>query len=274
VSDFTGYAIEKENRHYLRTAATPFYAAVEGAMKDAPDVYLPEEMGMRTENQGGVGRCAGMASSTAGEDLYHRITGEFIQFNGHYSYIRAQQFDRISGDRGSTIHGNVKAAYEYGFCPEDWKADGTIDYPLPPKYTTKLPKDADQYAQHYKIGYHGWIKTIDQWDAFLYSFQGPIVVGARWGNWRPDRNGVCSRFTGGRGGHAWYVGGWNRKRGLYRMLNSHGTRWGQNGWAWLTRDFVVGMLRDNYTAAVGISNLTTPVPQRPNWKLLFKRGKR
>src|SRR5690606_30732353 len=60
----------------------------------------------RTENQGPVGRCAGMGSSSCGEWLYRAATGKLIQFNGHYSYIKAQKYtpSLFGRDGGSTIH--------------------------------------------------------------------------------------------------------------------------------------------------------------------------
>jgi hypothetical protein len=261
------YPIELERRDLLQQGSRPFLRLVSGYT--APR-KLTCRGWFRTENQGGVGRCGGMGSSSGGEWLYRAATGKLIQFNGHFSYIRAQGFSRglLGRDAGSTIHGNKEAAEKFGFCPEDWDGDGQVDYPLPPRYTIQIPEGADAQAAPYKIQGHTWIETLDEWEAFLKSGQGPILVGAKWGNWGPDRNGVCSSFNGGgRSGHAWLACGWDDDLagGCTEMVNSHGLRWGLDGFGYLTRPFVQAMLRDGYTAAVGISDLTVPKKRAVDW---------
>lgn len=266
-SDSGNYPLELERRDLLRASARPFLDAVRGVCA-APRKLTCRDW-WRTENQGPVGRCAGMGSSSCGEWLYRAATGRLIHFNGHWSYIKAQSYtpSLFGRDGGSTIHGNVEAAKRDGFCPEDWDGDGQVDYPLPPRYTTQFPPEAAAHAAAFKARGHSWIENLEQWDAFLKSGQGPILVGAEWGNWRPDARGCCDRFAGGGGGHAWFVCGWDDDLfgGSYEMVNSHGTRWGLDGFAYLTKRFVSGMLARSYTAAVGLSDLTTPEPRRVDW---------
>lgn len=264
---FTGYPIRLEDRKWLQRKATPFYGAVRGQYT-AP-ISLNARQWMRTENQGSVGSCAGMAKSTTDEYLHYVATGgKVIQFNGMYAYLRAQGIDGLLGrDRGSTIKGNVEAGYRFGACPIDWGGDGSDDYPYRGAYTTSVPAEADKHAALYKIRSHSWISTLNEWDAYLKSGQGPLIVGAEWGYWGPDRNGYCRHFQGGGGGHAWAVLDWDDsdEDGIYWMLNSHGANWGLNGWAKLTKGFVTQMLSRNYTSVAGVSDLTTPEPRSLDW---------
>jgi len=272
--EFTGYALEAEDKNAVIREAIDFHFQSLPMRDDAPVKYDPRSY-WRMENQGAVGRCAGMASSSVGEACFNRQSGgkKVIQFNGHSSYIWAQQNSRglYGRDRGSTIHGNVKAAKEIGFCPMDWDKDGTVDYPLPRRYTTDIPPQAKTYAAKYKIGYSAFFETFDEILAFLRNGQGGVFVGGSWGNWRPNAQGVADRFSGGGGGHAWCILGWDLSRSTFGedvllAANSHGTRSWLEGWCFLTRNFIKQFARHNHTVIAGMSDLTDPEPRKVVWK--------
>ena len=272
--NFTGYAIDDEDIQAVVRESIDYDFECLPMLGDAPEVYDPRDW-WRMENQGAVGRCAGMASSSVGEMCFNRQSKgkKIIQFNGHASYIWAQKNSRglFGSDRGSTIHGNVKAAKEIGFCPMDWDKDGRVDYPLPPRYTTDIPQQAEIYAAQYKIGYSAFLETFDAILNFLRGGQGGVFVGGSWGNWRPSREGIADRFSGGGGGHAWCILGWDVSRSrfsedLLLAANSHGTRSWVNGWCYLTRDFIKQFTRHQHTVIAGMSDLTDPEPRKVNWK--------
>ena len=278
MSDFTGYAIDQEERDELHAEALDFNVMSLSEFDDTPIKYDPTDWWI-TENQGGVGRCAGMASSSTGEMCYKLQTGKIIQFNGHYSYIRAQQKSKglYGRDAGSTMYGNMLAAKEHGFCPMDWDKDGTVDYPLPPRYTTDIPAQADTYASKYKIKFHLMLKDWDSMARFIRLGMGAIMVGAGWGNWGPNAQGLITNFSDGGGGHAWLINGWDFSRTVFHedvliMFNSHGKRWGINGKAYLTRRFVEGMLKSRRTEVIGMSDLTTPEPRKIDWSKQWLLG--
>ena len=215
--------------------------------------------------------CAGMASSTVGECCYRDATrGRIIQFNGHYSYLRAQGIDGLLGrDAGSTIRGNVDAAMRFGFCPT---GEGYTDpefpnwqYALPPRYTTQVPRDADRLAAKFRIGSFNMLRNPDEIDVWQKAGVGAIMVGTGWGAWAPDAQGYVRSYNGGGGGgHAWLLYGWLRN-GCRLMLNSHSTRWGQQGWAMLTPEFLQQMFRDRRTVVAGMSDLRVPRVRPRSW---------
>jgi len=258
--DFTGYPIELERKEEIEDSSTDFMLAVQG-LYSAPKRFDPREW-MRTENQGQVGRCAGYGSATVAEQCFWIGTGgKVIQFSGHYSYIRTQGIDGLLGrDRGSTIAGQVKSAKQFGYCPQDSFGNE------PENYTTDLPIGADDAASNFKIKSHSFIRTLDEWDTYLKSGQGALLIGASWGYWGPDSKGYVRKFkTGPRaGGHAWYSGGWQEDE-TYMALNSHGRGFGINGWMFLTPEFITSMLRDRWTVVVGMSDLSTPTPRPVDW---------
>jgi Papain family cysteine protease len=79
-------------------------------------------------------------------------------------------------------------------------------------------------------------KETDVWD--FVRGRGPVVAGTTWltGMFDPDTKGYLKLTGGEEGGHAWLILGANAKRSAYRMQNSWGTNWGQQGRAWIRRE--------------------------------------
>lgn len=75
---------------------------------------------------------------------------------------------------------------------------------------------------------------------------GPASVGTTW-TWDmfdPDPQGYIIPSGGSAGGHAWSVVQAQQERQAYRLVNSWGRGWGQNGRAWITRQNMDLLLRD------------------------------
>jgi len=74
--------------------------------------------------------------------------------------------------------------------------------------------------------------TIRKW---LLSNSGGVVIGVNWyqNMFSPDPQGFLNVNGTLAGGHCLWVRGYNRPRDAYRLQNSWGTSWGQNGQAWL-----------------------------------------
>ena len=52
----------------------------------------------------------------------------------------------------------------------------------------------------------------------------------------PDKDGYLHATGGEEGGHDWLIIGASKTRNAYRMQNSWGTGWGENGRAWIKRE--------------------------------------
>lgn len=265
MSDFTGYAIEKEDQQWLKDNSTP-YEAVYSAADHPPRNVMKW---LRTENQGQVGRCCGMAFADAAEVNYWLATrGKIIQFNGHYSYIKAQKYtpELYGRDQGATISSGLKAAMESGLCPTgegdapnpDWK------FTLPPNYTTQLPAGADEQAAPFKIRSFTWLANTQALIDYVKSGAGAVAFGTGWGNWSPDANGYCRRYGAGGGGHAMSIVDFDED-GNAIGHNSHGTNFGLKGFFKMTTGFLDGMYKDWRTSVVGVSDLTVPKPRKADW---------
>ncbi len=239
---WSGYIPENENLEELeRTAVEYAYASIPRG-NEVPEVFTIADW-WDMENQGRVGRCAGMAAASAGEIEHFKLTGSEIQFNGHFTYILGQnRTPWRGGDNGTSIQSVVQSAKEDGYCPMDFDKDGRIDYPMPDRYTTSIPAVAKEKAKPYKMGFHSILRSWDEIVAFLQT-QGTVIVGGPWGNWGPDSSGFCDSFASGGGGHAWTISGWDFSRRKYRVpvlegVNSHGKRWGVQGFHYMSEKWV------------------------------------
>jgi hypothetical protein len=96
------------------------------------------------------------------------------------------------------------------------------------------------------------------WDAATvqqYVLQrGVVVVGTAWHNAMtyPDADGFLTVSGAVVGGHAYALIGYSEDREAFRVINSWGPFWGQNGRAWLRRADLAALLADGGEAVSGV----------------------
>lgn len=85
-------------------------------------------------------------------------------------------------------------------------------------------------------GEYVWAQTEEDVWKFVLG-RGPVVTGTTWltGMFDPDSKGYLNLTGGEEGGHDWCIIGASATRQAYRMQNSWGLSWGQNGRAWVRR---------------------------------------
>lgn len=78
-----------------------------------------------------------------------------------------------------------------------------------------------------------WAQNIDDLRTWVLT-TGPVLVGTEWANdmFDPDSKHVLHPTGAVAGGHEWLVKGY--QSGKYRMRNSWGASWGDNGEAWIS----------------------------------------
>lgn len=217
---------------------------------------------MKVENQGSVGSCQGHALSSVCELCYYIATGDLTrQLSRQYAYVETQRIDGISGDRGSTISGGIKLATTKGLPEESfWTYSG--------RYETRRPSnwlEVETNAAQHKIGQAYQMQTYDGVRTFLGSGQGGISIGISWGG-EVDRAIVNSFSGAGGGGHAIALLALSERldvsgRPYVWMLNSWGSNWGNGGWSEWAPNAVEQMLRHQYTAAFGLSDMPNVTPR-------------
>jgi hypothetical protein len=126
-------------------------------------------------------------------------------------YHEARRQDEWEGENyeGSSVNGAMKAARQMGFI-SSWH------------WCFNMPE------MRHALSYHG-----------------PVVIGVNWysGMFQPNAQGVLEVTGYLAGGHCLEVSGY--KGDLYRLENSWGKDWGDNGGAWIRQPDLVRLLLEN-----------------------------
>lgn len=258
-AEFTGYDPAFENRERLYTACIDYDFS-----KFCCSGEIPETRGimdlMTREDQFRMNSCAGFGVTHAAQVAWWLATGDFREFNGHWSYICGQRIDGRRSDSGNSIGGAVEGAKTFGLLVQDVQNDGSLEHPYRDNYRLKYSAEATAIAATRKVRYSARVPGWDGKLKFLQSGQGGIVTGGSWGNWRPDAQGICRKFRASPRGpfHARAYVDWITIAGEVFLVeaNSHGKGWGKNGFSFHSREFIEAQDQDRAFVAVGISDIS------------------
>lgn len=242
-------------------------------LRDVPRAFKsfarPASVGLEwhhTENQGQLGSCQGNDLASCGERLAWVAGGARLQLSRIFAYLATQKIDGLLGaDRGSTISGGAKLITTVGLPLEDLTG-------YPSRYPDvnqrrAILSDANYAAAAAHMAASTWRVPAEPDEARNWiGGGGAISLGIRWPGMPAGR--VFRRFTGGRGGHAIAVLGYDSLDGVagidlrpgephLAVVNSHG-----DGPFAITDDAWVQMHRDSYTAAVGLAGDAEPAPRK------------
>jgi len=263
MAEFTGWNPETEPIEELMAQCLDFDTSELVVQGDLPPTRGIKNL-MRRDDQNRMNSCTGFGMTNTAEVGHFLRTSKWRQFNPLWVYRRGQEYSNIRGDSGATISGVVKAAKTNGLLPEDVDNDGKAEFPYVVNYNYPFPATCTAYAAQWKIGYSVNLKGFDEILRFLQANQGAVIVGGAWGNWRPGANGIADTFRGGGGGHARSYIDWITINGAVYLVeaNSHGTSYGDNGFAYHSKRFVDTQASDRWTVTIGCSDLSTPEPRK------------
>jgi C1A family cysteine protease len=249
-----GWLHDEEDQEFL--SSLPSETAVLAMRGTYNEVKVDPRKVMKVENQGSVGSCQGHALSSCVELCYYIATSDLTrQLSRQYAYVETQRIDGINGDRGSTISGGIKLATTRGIPQEKlWTYSGRYENKRPANWT-----EIETDAQQHKVGQSYRMTTYDGVRTFLGSGQGGISIGISWSG-EVDRAIVNSFSGAGGGGHAIALLGLSERldnsgRPYVWMMNSWGANWGNAGWAEWAPAAIEQMLRHQYTACFGLSDM-------------------
>lgn len=107
-----------------------------------------------------------------------------------------------------------------------------------------------------------WARTLqDVIDSVTYL--GPMVVGTTWTermNYPTSRQFIIKPTGKSVGGHAYLINGVDKENELFRIKNSWGTDWGDNGMAYIRFHDFAKLLEDRGEACVAFENEISEVP--------------
>jgi hypothetical protein len=256
----TGWLREQEDLDFLRAETAATFAA-------PPDFSPPPSMSFRSilhvEDQGNMSSCVGHGGSSGLEALEYIANGGRVQMSRMAMYLLAQRASGITGDRGATISGCVKAMLETGCCEE-------TEFPYPSRYGREFPQPALQAAGRHKILGHQKLTTYREVFDWISQGKGPVVFGMTWYERVANTQGLITPDDlRGRslGGHCKLFCGYSGERDedgqlLIDDINSHGSQWGEGGWAKWTSRAIDALGNDRNTEMIGITDITGFDPDR------------
>lgn len=184
------------------------------------------------------------------------------------------------GDQGSTSYCTV-------FSWSHWMEDGPliqqefIDHAKPPFDPNKLYFAFQENDGIPGTGYAGstvragakvlkklgvvseyrWAASTDEMVTCLLTI-GPMVVGTKWYSnmFNPDQRGYIKVGGSPAGGHAYLINGVDTVKGIFRIKNSWGKKWGDNGHAYISIEDFAKLLADGGEACMAVANRLTTMP--------------
>lgn len=256
----TGWLREKEDFVFLGEATAPRFAAPTGFV---PPPSMSFRNVMHVENQGGMSSCVGHGGSSGLEALQYMVNGGRVQMSRMCMYLLAQRVSGIHGDDGATIAGCVKAMTDTGCCEE-------AVLPYPARYDRTLPPSAIQLANRHRILGHQKLTNYREVFDWISQGKGPVIFGMTWWERVAKTRGLVTQDDlRGRslGAHCKVFIGYSGERDangelLIDNLNSHGTAWGDGGWAKWTSRAIDALGNDRNTEMIGITDITGFDPAR------------
>lgn len=157
--------------------------------------------------------------------------GACVGFSWSQAYNSQPKMHYINNDTAYDIY--CEATYH-----DDWPESNCKN-----SSGTSVRAGAEELLKRQMIKEYAFVYDLEQMAMWILNF-GPVVIGCNWytGMDQPSyENGYELKPSGSlRGGHAievdgcwWKVSGWADN--WFRVLNSWGSRWGDNGRAWISQ---------------------------------------
>jgi len=189
---------------------------------DMPPIY----------DQGQLGSCTGNAISGAVDYDNHKIKGAFLTPSRLWVYYQERMIEgTVSQDSGAQIRDGMKAVAQLGVCPEaDWPYDITTFAQTPPQ------KDYTDALKDRVLTYQAVTQDLFALKSVLAT-RLPIVFGftvyESFESQAVATSGIVPMPAPSEkvvGGHAVVLVGYDDSVDRFRVRNSWGTGWGQNGY--------------------------------------------
>lgn len=193
-------------------------------------------------NQGKLGSCTSSSICNAisfCEIINNKNTyrPKSILFN---YYNQREMNGYINEDLGASIRNSIKSINKHGVCFEEtWPYDIT-------QFTEKPPPNCYKEARNHKIVKYERISPNinDIKSAIISGF--PVIFGFivfdSIEKPTTTRSGIIpipSSNSKKLGGHCVLCCGWDDSRRLFEIMNSWGTEWGNNGYGWISYDYII-----------------------------------
>lgn len=162
-----------------------------------------------------------------------------------------------------------------GYSWAHWVEDGPIGHPgaapvIPPRIIYDEAQKLDEWEGNdydgtsvragakylQSLGYikeYRWAWDVQTLVDALLTL-GPVVIGINWYNnmFEPNRDAIIKIGGGIAGGHAILVDGVSKTKQLFRLKNSWGRDWGNNGFAYISFDDMERLISEDGEVAIAV----------------------
>jgi hypothetical protein len=253
-SDDYKFGLKLATREQLRSipmASTPFSGESLPAVVDLSPTLPP------IGDQGSQNSCVGWSVGYGLKAYQERIeTNETILFSPSYIYNQLNN----GQDGGINIIDAMNLVSQQG-------AGLWGDMPYSDKdFTRKPTTSAIEKASKYKIDFWRQVNVLDIKEVKAQVSAGyPVVIGTIVdegfinGGTRAKETYVWAKASGRqKGNHAMLIIGYNDSKKAFKAMNSWGTKWGDNGFAWIDYSYFPNVVKEGYVA----KDATEGLPQK------------
>lgn len=242
---------------------------------------LPEEFRRDGEmppvrHQGKWGTCVAFAAGHGQKGWQERQQGDLPEggLSPAFLYARCKARDGLAA-AGTYPRVALQVLLEEGVCSErSWPYDRLGGDIVP----NQPPQEVFEEAKQYRISGYAGVSGVEEIKAAIVE-QGPVLAALlvtasfiNAGKTVPLPSGEVM------GGHAVVLCGYSDKVGAFRLYNSWGDSWGDNGFAWLPYDFVtyrISLNGDSFPAFFEAwASLDLPYPIRRAGRIVLKVGEK
>ena len=224
-----------------------------------PPIPLPDKIDYTSnmtpvKDQGSEGTCVSFASVVGIKEYQDtKEYKEMIGLSPRYLYSLCKKNDGIPEEEGTYPRVAMKMLLNYGTPPESY-------WPYRPHQTDKPKTGADKAAVKYKVKAYARLKTVTEMKRSLI-INGPYLAGVdvyeSWFTDKASKTGVIPMPKSSdqyQGGHAICIVGYDDTKKLFKFKNSWGDNWGDDGYGYLTYDYMKKYCVDAWSATDLIEN--------------------
>jgi C1A family cysteine protease len=236
-------------------ASTPFGGDELPASVDLSDKMPP------VGNQGDQQSCVAWAIAYALKSYQEKLElGQQFKFSPSYIYNQINNGQNVP----TYMTDALNLLSQQGVCFYD-------DMPYNPQdWVSKPTEEQREKAKQFKIDYWRQVNVADVKEVKAQLSAGyPVVIGADVSNefindGRQEKANYIWKNAGTpAGGHAMLLVGYDDAKGAFKLMNSWGPEWGDNGFAWVTYELFPQVCKygfvakDSYSGQVDTNNTTT-----------------
>lgn len=218
-----------------------------------PPIRLPKKIDYTSQmslvrDQGDEGTCVAFATVVGVKEYQDcKEQNKDITLSPRYVYWRCKKLDGIPDEEGTYLRVAMKVLQKFGVCTEKC-------WPYQPQQNDFPGTCAEEEAPIYRIKTYARLRSITSMKRFLVA-NGPFVAGVMvFEDWfRPQaiRTGEIPLPRAGKepeGGHAICIVGYDDGKRYFKFKNSWGTEWGEQGYGYLSYDYIRKYCMDAWSA--------------------------